>query len=245
MDNVTAAKKLIGLMDLTALNSDDNSGRIEKLCGKAFTPYGNVAAVCIWPRFVPLAKKLLQQSGVKTATVINFPQGGTDTAELAKELKIALDNGADEIDAVLPYRALMNGESAACEKFFRTLKEECPVDIPVKIIIESGELIKPSLISEACRMCIDSSAAFIKTSTGKTPVSATPEAANLILENISSGRRNIGFKASGGIKTTEDAKKYLILAEAVMGDKWVSPQNFRIGASSLLDDLLQTIERGY
>lgn len=84
-----------------------------------------------------------------------------------------------------------------------------------------------------------------KTSTGKTEVSATPEAANIMLETISSGRRNIGFKASGGIRTIEDAKKYLILAQAVMGAKWVSPHTFRIGASSLLDNLIEVIERGY
>ncbi len=246
MDDVTAAKILINLLDLTSLNADDNSGRIEKLCQRAITPWGNVAAVCVYPRFVSLAKKLLEKKQIKIATVVNFPRGETDFSAMDKEIKTALNNGADEIDAVLPYRALMEQDIKSCEKFFKTINENCDTEnTTIKIIIESGMLSKPSLITQACRLCIDNGAGFIKTSTGKTPVSATPEAANLILETISTARRHIGFKASGGIKTIEDAKKYLSLAEAVMGEKWISPQNFRIGASSLLDDLINTIERGY
>ncbi len=246
MDDVTAAKMLIGLLDLTSLNPDDNSDRIEKLCRRAVTPYGNVAAVCVYSRFVSQAKRLVAPQGIKVATVVNFPAGGHNFTELTREIQVALNNGADEIDAVLPYKSLIGGDIETCETFFRLLQSEVSAQkIPVKVIIESGELKTPSLIVAASRMCIDNGMNFIKTSTGKTPVSATPEAANLILETIASGRRNIGFKASGGIKKLEDAKKYLILAGAVMGWKWVCPKNFRIGASSLLDDLLQTIERGY
>lgn len=246
MDNVTAAKYLIGLLDLTSLDEHDTFETTENLCQRAFTPHGNVAAVCVYSRFVSHAKTLLQNSNIKVATVVNFPSGGSNFIELSREINQAIDNGADEIDAVLPYKNLISHDQATCQHFFHILKTEAiNQKIPVKVIIESGELKTPSLITEASRLCLDNDVSFIKTSTGKTPISATPEAANLILETISSGRRNIGFKASGGIKKLEDAKKYLILASAIMGYKWITPKNFRLGASSLLDDLLQTIERGY
>ena len=115
----------------------------------------------------------------------------------------------------------------------------------LKIILETGEIKSAALIAAATKFCVSHGANFIKTSTGKTETSATPEAANAILEAIASGRRNAGFKASGGIKTLEEAKKYLILANAIMGYKWISPKNFRIGASSLLNNLIEIIERGY
>ena len=114
-----------------------------------------------------------------------------------------------------------------------------------KIILETGELAKASRIAEATRLCLNKGVGFIKTSTGKTPVSATPEAANIILETIAASRRKAGFKASGGIRTIDEAKKYLTLAQTVMGSGWISPEHLRIGASSLLDNLLQTIKQGY
>ena len=119
------------------------------------------------------------------------------------------------------------------------------VDKILKIIIESGELKSTNLIKKATQMCIDAGADFVKTSTGKTKVSATPEAANAILEVIKASGKDIGFKASGGIKTTDDAKKYLVLASVILGNHWVKQKHFRIGASSVLNDLLKTIEQGF
>lgn len=245
MDDVTAAKILIRLLDLTSLNKDDTDARIEKLCQKAQTPYGNTAAVCIYPKFLRLAGQLLKGTGIKRATVVNFPDGGDNLPKLQDEIKEALELGADEIDAVFPYKNFLNGDEAACRRFLETAVRETGKKHALKVILETGEIKKTSLIAQATAMCIDAGAGFVKTSTGKTEVSATPEAANIMLETISSGRRNIGFKASGGIRTIEDAKKYLILAQAVMGAKWVSPHTFRIGASSLLDNLIEVIERGY
>ncbi len=246
MDDVTAAKLLINLLDLTSLNEDDNNARIEKFCQRAITPYGNVAAVCVYPRFVPTARDTLKGSGVKLATVVNFPHGGTHFEQMRQNIKTALAQGADEIDAVLPYKHFLSGDLETCNTFFNAVKAELnPKKTPLKVIIESGAFPHASLIADATRFCIDNGASFIKTSTGKTDVSATPEAANIILETIASGRRNVGFKASGGIKTTADAKQYLTLAFGIMGYKWVSPKNFRIGASSLLDSLLNTINQGY
>ena len=246
MDNVTAAKELISLLDLTSLHENDNETTIAKLCERAHTPYGEVAAVCVYPKFVNFAKKQLKDSTVKVATVINFPSGGSNFDLMAQELAFSLHEGADEIDAVLPYKDFMSGHNDVIKDFFATLYAQInPKKIPLKIIIESGELQHASTIARAADLCIKQGASFIKTSTGKSKISATPDAANIILETIASGRRNIGFKASGGIKTTEDAKQYLLLASSIMGGKWITKKNLRIGASSLLDELIQTIERGY
>ena len=246
MDDVTAAKILINLLDLTSLHEDDTNTRIEKLCQRAQTPYGNVAAVCVYPRFIKVAQDSLQDHSIKIATAVNFPQGGTNFDKLKKDIAYSLSQGADEIDAVLPYTHFLNGDIETCNTFFNAVKSELdPKKTPLKIIIESGAFPHASQIVEATRFCVDNGASFIKTSTGKTDVSATPEAANIILETIASGRRNVGFKASGGIKSTADAKQYLTLAINIMGYKWISPKNFRIGASSLLDSLLQTINQGY
>ncbi len=245
MDDVTAAKHLIHLLDLTSLNKDDTESRIEKLCKKAQTPYGNVAAVCIYPKFLPLAQDMLEGTGIRLATVVNFPEGNADLSKLRAETEYALEKGAQEIDAVFPYKNFLNNDYQTCADFVAYASKLTGKKHPLKIILETGAIEKSALIAEATKICIANGANFIKTSTGKTEVSATPEAANIILETIASGRRNVGFKASGGIKTIEDAKKYLVLANAIMGWKWINPSNFRIGASSLLDNLLEVIERGY
>lgn len=244
MDDVIAAHVLLRLLDLTSLNAEDTEYSIDELCHKAHTPYGNVAAVCIWPRFVPHAKRLLHGSDIKVATVVNFPQGEYNLNKLKKEIYQALEAGANEIDAVFPYHEFLNKNYTECEKFAQSARELCEGKT-LKIILETGEINNAQKISQATKICIDSGADFIKTSTGKTPISATPEAANAILETIAADTRNVGFKASGGIRTIEDAKKYLILATKIMGYKWVTPNNMRIGASSLLDNLIMTIKRGY
>lgn len=243
MDDVTAAEILISSLDLTSLNTNDTEETITALCAKAVTPYGNVPAVCIYPQFIPLAKHILP-SDIKVATVINFPSGLADILLLEKEINTALAFGADELDVVLPYRAFLSGDTEFCAKYLAKARELCGKKT-LKIIIESGELKTVNLIKQAAQLCIDAQADFIKTSTGKTDISATPEAANIILETIRAGKKNIGFKASGGIKTLDDAKKYLTLAHSILGNSWINPAHFRIGASSVLTDLLATIEQGY
>ena len=244
MDDVIAAHALLRLLDLTSLNDNDTEYSIDELCRKARTPYGNVAAVCVWQRFVSHAKRLLHGSDIKIATVVNFPQGEYNLSKLKKEIYQALDSGANEIDAVFPYHKFLNQEFAECEKFVQSARELCEGKT-LKIILETGEIVNAKKIIQATKLCIDAGADFIKTSTGKSPISATPEAANAILETIAADKRNIGFKASGGIRTIDDAKKYLVLAVSIMGYKWIMPSNMRIGASSLLDNLLMTIKRGY
>ena len=243
MDNVTAAKCIIKSLDLTSLNKNDTPETIEILCKKAETKFGNVAAVCVYPEFVGKALREVPQ-GVNIATVVNFPDGDGDIKFVEKEIKKAIKVGADEIDVVLPYKRLIDGDEEYCRQYLQMCRTCCENKI-LKIIIESGELKTTNLIRKASQICIDEGADFIKTSTGKTKISATPEAANAILEVIKASGKNVGFKASGGIKTTEDAKKYLILANAILGSNWVNQKHFRIGASSVLNDLMKTIERGF
>ena len=243
MDDVSAAKLLLSCLDLTSLNETDNEKSITALCQKALTPYGNTAAVCVYPIFIPLAKRLLP-ADIKTATVINFPAGIPDINLLEKEIKNALSLEVDELDVVLPYRIFQNNDLDFCHRYLnkaRKLAEEKKL----KIIIETGELKTVDAIKKASLLCIEAKADFIKTSTGKTKVSATPEAANIILETIKASGKNVGFKASGGIKSLTDAKAYLTLSQSIMGPNWVNKKHLRIGASSLLDNLLQTIKQGY
>ncbi len=243
MDDVSAAKQLISSLDLTSLNTSDTEEKIRELCLKATTPYGNVPAICVYSQFIPFARTILPKD-IKIATVINFPSGQADLALLEKEINTAISLGADELDVVLPYKSLLSGDVDFCSKYLQLARSLCAKKT-LKIIIESGELKTVDNIREASSLCVDANVDFIKTSTGKTEISATPEAANIILETINQSNKNIGFKASGGIKTLEDAKKYLSLAQSIMGTNWVNSSNFRIGASSVLTNLIETIERGY
>ena len=244
MDNVTAAKRLIGLLDLTSLSEKDTEYSIADLCLKAQTPFGNTATVCVFSRFVSTAKKELEGTGIKVATVVNFPSGNNTLVKLGKETETALAAGADEIDAVFPYKDFLAENYQSCSNFLKTITDLCHQNT-LKIILETGALSTSQNIRKASLMALDAGVNFIKTSTGKTKISATYEAANVILETLKSSKYKTGFKASGGIKNTMDAKQYLILAETIMGSGWVKADKFRIGASSLLNDLLQTITQGY
>ncbi|MDR1026606.1 MAG: deoxyribose-phosphate aldolase [Lactobacillus sp.] len=243
MDDITAAQMLIRFIDLTSLSGKENNSDINKLCDKA--EQNNVAAVCVYPKFISQAHKRLRNSDIKVATVINFPDPDNDLVKLSKDIRETLKAGADELDIVFPYHHFLEGYTNTCDEFLATCRKEVPTDKTLKIILETGEIKKTSSIIEACRLCIKHQVDFIKTSTGKTETSATPEVANIILETINQSKSPTGFKASGGIKTFEDARKYLVLTNAVMGPKWATPDTFRIGASSLLDDLLNIIDRGY
>jgi deoxyribose-phosphate aldolase len=233
----TAARAL-PLLDLTDLSDDCTEAAIADLCARAVTPFGSVAAVCIWPRFVPLAKERLAGTGVRVATVINFPAGGTDTPAVLAEGRAAIRDGADEIDLVMPYRALMAGQPEVAEAQIRLVREVCAAPVRLKVILETGRIAAPELIRKAADLALRAGADFIKTSTGKVPVNATPEAATIMLEAIRAAGGRAGFKAAGGIRTTADAGHYLGLADGILGPSWATPETFRFGASGLLADLL-------
>jgi len=241
MNDIDAAKILISCLDLTSLSGDETPHHIVKLCDRAVAH--NVAAVCIFPKFINQVRQELKNTPVKIATVINFPRPQTNLAKIKTEITEALNQGANEIDAVFPYEDFLKGNFLICEDFLALCRTTTQGKI-LKIILETGEIKKTRLIAEAAKRCLKYKVDFIKTSTGKTPISATPEAANIILETIKESKNPTGFKASGGIKTIEDAKQYLVLANTIMGHNWAAPNTFRLGASSLLDNLLETIKKG-
>ncbi len=239
-----AAQRALQLMDLTTLNDNDTDASVIALCHQAKSPAGHTAAVCVYPRFVPVARKTLKEIGavdIKIATVTNFPHGNDDIGIAVAETKAAVAYGADEVDVVFPYRALMAGNQEIGFELVKACKAACGDDVMLKVIIESGELKTPELIRAASEIAIAAGADFIKTSTGKVAVNATPEAAKIMLEVIKEKNPAVGFKAAGGVKNAEQAADYLALAESVLGENWVSAKTFRFGASSLLGSLLQTL----
>lgn len=234
------ARRAVALLDLTDLSNGLDEPGVERLCARAMTPLGPVAAVCLWAGFVPQARRLLRGTGIRVATVVNFPAGDDDVIRAADETRYALLDGADEIDVVMPWRALEAGRAELVGALLGAVRAVIPSGRTLKVILETGELARPDLIRQAARIAIGTGADFIKTSTGKTAVAATPEAARIMLEEIRAAGRPVGIKPSGGIRTVADAQAYLALADALMGPDWASPSTFRIGASGLLDNLLET-----
>ena len=234
--NLNATARIaLQCLDLTSLNDKDTAADIEALCQRAQTPYGAVAAVCVWPRFVALARSLLPDS-VPVAAVANFPTGALDMQSALSDCEQIIQAGGNEVDVVLPYRALMAGQVAECADFLANVRAAC-ASVTLKVIIESGELKTPELIAQASRLALDAGADFIKTSTGKTPISATPEAAQTMLREIVAHSHTAGFKASGGIRSVVDAQLYLGLVADALGPDALTPQRFRFGASGLLNDI--------
>lgn len=234
----TFAHRAVALLDLTDLSNGLDEPGVDRLCARAVTPLGPVAAVCLWAGFVPQARRLLRDAGVKVATVVNFPDGEADIMRAADEARYALLDGADEIDLVMPWRTLAAGHREVVGALLGAVRAVVPAGKVLKTILETGELKTPALIREAARIAIGTGADFIKTSTGKTAVSATPEAVQIMLEEIRAAGRPVGIKPSGGIRTAADARAYLDLADRIMGPDWASPKTFRFGASGLLDALL-------
>jgi deoxyribose-phosphate aldolase len=240
-----AARQALPLMDLTSLNATDTDADIESLCQQAKTPFGHPAAVCVYPQFIVAARRALTAhtlSGqVKIASVTNFPDGGADVMAAARETREAVASGADEVDVVLPYRTLIDGDEDTCLEFVEMCQAACGGQALLKIILETGELKDPALIKRASEIAIEGGADFIKTSTGKVEVSATLEAAEIMLNAIKDSGQDVGFKAAGGVRTTADAAEYLALAADIMGPAWITPKHFRFGASGLLADLVATL----
>jgi len=238
------AKEAVGLMDLTTLNDDDTEQKVIDLCHQAKSMAGDTAAVCIYPQFIAIARKTLHaqdRNNIQIATVTNFPHGNADLKRAVFETENAIALGADEVDVVFPYKALIEGDETIGYELVKACKAACG-NILLKVIIESGELKTPELISRASEISIYAGADFIKTSTGKVAVNATLEAARIMLQVIKDKNPNVGFKAAGGVKDAQTAKAYLDLAREILGEDWVSAQHFRFGASSLLNNLLAELD---
>jgi deoxyribose-phosphate aldolase len=242
MSDVQTAQRALRSLDLTDLTETCTDQAIDALCKKALDPRGPVAAVCVWPQFVKRAQEGLRGSSVRIATVVNFPAGGEDVGRVTDDVQEALSDGANEIDLVLPYEAVRRGSLAAATEMVESVREMIDQNRLLKVILETGELKDAVLIETASRIAIEAGADFIKTSTGKTPVSATPEAVEIMLNAIKASGRPVGLKPSGGIRTVADAKIYLDLADRILGQGWATPQTFRIGASSVYDALIAAID---
>ena len=236
MDN---AKKIMSLVDLTSLREEDTQADITLLCDKAVNNIGSVASICIYPKFVKYSKKILLGTGVKVATVANFPNADTSISEILIDINASLLAGADEVDIVIPYEDyLKEGYSKNSIELVKAAKKLCGNRV-LKVIIESGVLLDKELIKRASRDAILSGADFIKTSTGKAGVGATLEAVRVMLhasKNLSKGK--VGVKVSGGVKTYQEATEYLLLATNICGEEFIQKKFFRFGASSLVDNLL-------
>jgi deoxyribose-phosphate aldolase len=229
------------LTDLTSLNNYDNRVTVSQLCRQAATPFGTPAALCVYPEWITWARLELDRLGltaVKIATVTNFPAGSTDIERAVAETTRAAAAGADEVDVVFPYQALLDGDEASGIELVRRCKQACGATAHLKVIIESGILATPSLIRRASMIAIEHGADFIKTSTGKVAVNATLAAAEIMLQAIRDSQAAVGFKAAGGVRTVADATAYLELAGTMMGAAWLTPSNFRFGASGLLQQVI-------
>ncbi|OGT55594.1 MAG: deoxyribose-phosphate aldolase [Gammaproteobacteria bacterium RIFCSPHIGHO2_12_FULL_63_22] len=235
------AARLLPLLDLTSLGEDDTPARIEALCASARTRHGLPAALCVYPEHITTVRRAMHGTAAKVATVVNFPDGGSDAARAARETRRALAAGADEIDLVLPYHALRRGERAVAEAVVIACREACG-SASLKLIIETGELQTPDLIRQACEIGLAAGVDFLKTSTGKVSVNATPQAAALMLDAIARDGGRCGFKAAGGIRTLDDAALYLAIAAERLGDEWITPAHFRIGASTLFSELTAALD---
>jgi deoxyribose-phosphate aldolase len=237
------ARRAIGLLDLTELGDHATDADVVALCANAHGPHGNTAAVCVWPRHVAGAVDQLWGTNVRVATVVNFPTGNETVIDVVAMTQQALADGADEIDLVLPYTAFLAGDVDHAAAMIDAVRAEVPADSHrLKVILETGELVDPHTIRVAAELAVLRGADFIKTSTGKTPVSATHEATAIMLDVIRGAGRTVGLKPSGGIRTLADAESYLHQADGVMGPDWATADTFRFGASGLLTALIAAVD---
>jgi deoxyribose-phosphate aldolase len=242
---------ILNVIDLTSLNTTDNKSHIIHLTGKVnsfsgrFSNIPNVAAICVYPNFVSVVKEKLTVKNVKIASVAGaFPTSQTFRSIKIAECKMAVEAGADEIDIVLPVGAFLGKDFAMVADEIRELKESIG-EKHLKVIVESGLLGGYEEIFKASTIAMDAGADFIKTSTGKTEISATPEAAFVMCQAIqnfySETGIKVGFKAAGGIVTSADALTYYYILHSCLGDEWSGNSLFRIGSSRLANNILADI----
>jgi len=241
----------IACIDLTTLEGKDTPGRVAQLCRKALTPDArdlslpHVAAVCVYPSLVSAAKKALEGSDVKVASVATaFPSGQSSMAVKLEETRAAIADGADEIDMVIDRGAFHAGRYRDVCSEIEAVKQACGT-AALKVILETGELGTYDNVRRASQLAMEAGADFIKTSTGKIAPASTLPVALVMLQATRdferrSGRR-VGVKVAGGIRTAKQALQYLVIVKETCGDDWLSPSWFRIGASSLLNDILMQL----
>ena len=238
----------ISMVDLTTLEGADTPGKVRALCAKAVRPdvtdpsVPSVAAVCVYPDLVQVAQHELPGTDVAVASVATaFPSGRASLDVKLADVRDAVTAGADEIDMVIDRGAFLAGRYGQVYAEIRAVREAC-AGAHLKVILETGELATLDNVARASWLAMLAGADFVKTSTGKVTPAATPAVALTMLAAVrdfeqSSGRR-VGVKVAGGIRTAKDAIRYLVLVNEVAGPAWLTPRYFRIGASTLLNDLL-------
>jgi len=241
----SVARRLLGLMDLTSLHDNDDMESVRALASLAVSRAGRVAAFCTWPKFVPVAREILRNSGVAIAAVANFPTGAADPAAAAAETRAVIADGAGEVDLVFPYRAFLGGDRALGLLLVRACRSACGPNTLLKVILETGQLQHRELIQAAANIAIEGGADFLKTSTGKTQPGATPGAVAALIEVIAAARdhtRCVGLKVSGGVSSIAQAQAYLDLYEQTLGAGSATPETFRIGSSTLIRPVLAALQ---
>ncbi|MEA2621410.1 MAG: deoxyribose-phosphate aldolase [Chloroflexota bacterium] len=243
----------IRMMDLTTLEGKDTEGKVRALCAKGMRPdpsdptIPKVAAICIYPALVPIAKEALAGSGVKVASVATgFPSGQTYLDVKLSEVRQAAEAGADEIDMVIDRAAFLSGDYATVFDEIVAIKAACG-SAHLKVILETGELETFDNVRRASILAMAAGADFIKTSTGKVSPAATLPVTLVMLEAIRDFHRRtdriVGMKPAGGIRTAKEAIQYLVVLYETLGPRWMTPDRFRFGASSLLNDVLMQIRK--
>jgi deoxyribose-phosphate aldolase len=249
-ERIVLLKKMFGFLDLTTLEGSDTEERIIRLCKKArFSAINkeipDAAAVCVYPSLVKVAVKELHGTAICVASVAGaFPSGQTSLHVKLEEIRYAIEEGAGEIDTVISRGKLIEGKEPEVFDELSAIREACGT-AHLKIILETGELPSVAMIRRASELAILAGADFIKTSTGKIPTGATPVAFLVMLDTIreylEKTGKAIGIKPAGGIRTPEQALIYARLLTEVLGEQWFHKDFFRIGASSLADEILREL----
>lgn len=264
---VQALKTAISMIDLTTLEGKDSEGKVHAMCQKAIHPkpgddsIPHVAAVCVYPNMIKFAKEAVRDSGVHIASVATaFPSGQYPLKLKLEDVKRCVADGADEIDMVISRGEFLSGDYEFVFDEIRQIKECCvnssveysskhnvKRDVHLKVILETGELETYDNVRKASFIGMMAGGDFIKTSTGKVQPAATLPVTLVMLEAIRDYYNETGIKTgmkpAGGIKTAKDAIAYLVLVKETLGDEWLMPDLFRLGASSVLNDILMQIDK--
>lgn len=243
----------LGCIDLTTLNTTDTEGRVLSFTRKvngfkaAYPQYPLPAAICVYPKWGCTVKCNLSEPGVKVAVVAGgFPNSQTFLDVKLLECRLAVEQGADEVDIVFPLNLFLQGDTEGAAMEIRAIKEAIG-DVHLKVILETGALTDAEKVAQASMIAMEAGADFIKTSTGKQEPGATPMAAvvmcNAIKEYWEKSGRKVGFKPAGGISAVKDALCYVAIVDTILGKEWLNPQLFRIGASRLANNLLSALEQ--
>lgn len=248
---VKGLKLALSMIDLTTLEGKDTSGKVQQLCYKAMHPHDSlpniptVAAICVYPSHVKIAKRALQGCDIQVASVATaFPSGQSNLEAKLIDTKFAVSEGADEIDMVISRGQFLSGNYQYVFDEIASIKEACG-KTHLKVILETGELDTLDNVRKASELAMHAGADFIKTSTGKIQPAATLQVTYVMLDAIKDfylkTGKMIGMKPAGGISTSKIALQYLVMLNEVLGEKWMNKKYFRFGASSLANDILMQL----